>query len=338
MAEQAMGTENQVTGRQEAVLSINEQLKQINPEFPRVELSFYYGRHGDAEDARRLKPYIDACDIYSQEMFGAPPHEVDFLNEISKGEITPEEAMADMEEDEPHREYKEQLYKNLYKTNKVVISIDVPEGDPLEVQNEILERQRPEIGEQTTYEEAKKMLVDYQRKTTDFDVKRETENLGRIVPRLAELFKTNPELCRKGEVTLLVSMGTGHSPMTERIKSEHPKDIFILISPLEGLTFGDELENKLRNGEEPDELLVSRTLFEDLFHPVITEYLRSAGEKERYADGFVDRVATLFTEQDIREFFEQRNSNVIAFVFVRLSEKGHVFEPTKEGIIKFIKK
>ncbi len=244
---------------------------------PEMEVTFIYGSHDTEEDAQLVKKYIKEhikeIDVYCPEMKGWTPEFVEILNNISQGNVFFFEKYLRMAKKYPHWKT---VLTAIYNSKKIISPIDVKQSEFSKKIEDILEID--EAANRNFYtgnlEEAIKNKKEYLKKDAIWQKRREKiilENLKRIPEKVR---KEYPELKKKNQLKVLVSLGAFHTWLSRQIKEEgYPaKKIFTRMP----YVFGHE--NEIGRKErfvfkaKPDDESVARSLTESSLEPYFKNF------------------------------------------------------------------
>jgi hypothetical protein len=192
---------------------------------PKIETNFFFHKHANKEDGQAVGERLKNADILVQENTGWDSARLDIFNDISKGILTPEQAM-DMEKQNGKpflwKDFYVSLLDGLYKSEKKVILVDVPNDNVVfknlmglyasnGAYNNLINKSLP-------YEEMIRRIGNVSKFESDMQKAREDYILENLPEALAETLKQNPDLQKKEDLKILFSMGGFHTRLYHEMK------------------------------------------------------------------------------------------------------------------------
>ncbi len=192
---------------------------------PRIKTNFFFNKHATTEDGEAISERLKNTDILLQENAGWDPARLDIFNNVSNGILTPEQAM-DMEKQRGkpffHEDFYNALLKGLYKSEKKVMLVDVPDDNVVfknlmglfsgnGTYNNLIDKSLP-------YEEMLRRVGNVSKFESDMQKAREDYILENLPEALVKILKQNPEFQKKEDLKILFSMGGFHTRLYHEMK------------------------------------------------------------------------------------------------------------------------
>lgn len=284
---------------------------------PQIKFKIAYGMHVGSKDLEFLKKDFDVCDVYAPENFGWQPYDLEMEEKLSYGIVSPE-VLKKAFKNRPY--YYGHMMANaemVYRSRKPILLIDVPYSHKLNMDRIHL----PSISDfinLKNLEDKIKLAREFITKTTAFDKEREEYIFTQIPIRMKELFLRKPELHKKQELKVLISLGSSHTPlfhmmhkanpnMVERSFQELPYKFSLDTATQRTIAFG------ISRPEDLNDELLARLVMGYEFSKYFVKSMTRAGEKDISAkfSEKVDRYINMFSLEEIREFYEQLKTRVV---------------------------
>lgn len=192
---------------------------------PKIETNFFFHKHATAEDGRAVGERLKNTDILIQENAGWDSARLDVFNDVSRGTLTPRQAI-DMEKQNGKpflwKDFYTALLDGLYKSEKKVMLVDV-QADNVVFKNLINlyagnGAYNNLINKSLSYEETLRRIGNVSKFESDMQKEREDYILENMPNALAEMLKQNPELQQKENLKILFSMGGFHTRLYQEMK------------------------------------------------------------------------------------------------------------------------
>ncbi len=91
---------------------------------PSVKIDFWFSRHSTAHDAEAMRPQFDQADVFVPEVLGYTAKQLERLQKVSDGTLTPAQALADKDEPLNNGAHMAQELQMLANSHKLVMAID----------------------------------------------------------------------------------------------------------------------------------------------------------------------------------------------------------------------
>lgn len=318
----------------EAPLSLTEQLRKISPEFPPVELNFYFGSHWSEADADVFRHILDASDVFFPEFAGYGPEDEKVFEEVSEGIIDPDEG-ADRAR--IHGKFAMGLLKNLYETKKVVGFIDLPHGSKLIEDTINLVNDSDNTFPGMSLDEAMSEQRKYFDVYAKLQLEREEYMIDRLPKALIELSEKYPDLLKKSKIQCLVFLGTSHKSLYHKGYASD-KQALAFHEP-KGLYpgFASKIVMQLKKGKQPGESLFLHALIEDILAGNVIDEMESVALSGVELMKLCRTTINMFSDSELEELFDTREQGVLKTMQAKLEERGVKFPETREEVLDFIK-
>lgn len=193
--------------------------------YPNIKLEVRLARHGSVEDAEGLEEKFKDCKIFFPETFGWLPRQLDTLQRLSFGSITPGIALQRWNYRNEHSHARDQkFFKMIYKSNKPIAFLDVPDGHPL-VKREN-ENKFPDINFGSDFGQVLDSVREYIKEDGDMQLEREAYIVGQLNPQIQRMLEAYPELKKETEIAVLIDIGSGHKFLPGRLREEYHTTVF----------------------------------------------------------------------------------------------------------------
>lgn len=277
-----------------------------------LDITFFYGPHGDRRDFERLAPYLSQTDIFIPE---APAWTLDSVMQFSRLSQGDRTARKELEKDAAQGRFNpfvDKMTKSLLDSEIRVTPIDYPANDRRA--GEILDH----FGNWglldkivSSWNKTLDNIVDFACKEGDIESYRDNIMVASIGSRLQTLVDLDPELQQKARVSALVQLGTSHSfsYTTFEAMAAAAESTTIQRIQVKEVAFDhfDQLAHTFRIGakvtQEERRALAMRALARVALRfnaiPLVSK------ESDRFKSPPAEEMVERFTIGDVRKFHQQ---------------------------------
>jgi hypothetical protein len=192
---------------------------------PKIKFHFAFASHVTPGDVSPIKKEFTDTDILFSEGMGGTELDDKLDQALASGRITPQEIEENALKRNPQLKktrtfpYTAELRRLIYNSGKVVGNVDLPEGHRLIEGYKLTFHLSMKFHEAKTLEEKMDLVKRYIIFLADLNVERERYILEQIPRKLRKILDSRPELKKRSEVKVLVSMGAVHTPMYIEFKN-----------------------------------------------------------------------------------------------------------------------
>ncbi len=246
--------------------------KETKEKKPKISYHIFYGFHTTSKDLEKLGQAVEKADIYIPELVKWRAEDINDYNQLSQGEITPNELATKNYISQKSNFFKE--FQIIYNSKKPILFVDLPEGHELFSER----RKACMFHDQAMYlfangkfqpaiEKMRKHIKGY----SDYLIKRDEVIRANLERKVDELIKSHPKLKKKKEIKALLALGVGHTPFYHRLQKEKlPVSREFSNQPMVFHALG-EAERRLRffKESEIDKDVLARVFIEELLDYVL---------------------------------------------------------------------
>lgn len=189
-------------------------LPERHPDWPPIELSFYFAPHGSYEDIRGIEPYIAECDVLLFEEAGESKWPKKYLNKKVRSATGPLEDLIEPVEGE----VEEAFVRAMYGTDKVAGCIDIgrnPKRNAL-LEDALCEMDSLGMPDDISWREAMMTLLIIESESVNLQGIREEVMVNNFELELDDLITKYPELKNRDKLKVLISVGSFHTSLQHR--------------------------------------------------------------------------------------------------------------------------
>ena len=269
---------------------------------PKISYHFFYSPHRTAEDFKKIKIVFDECDIYVPEASGWSPEEKFFTESISEGNPSPENLAIFNKELVRQSAWGEQL-SAIYKSKKPILFADISNTDELIRKREEVD----ELGADFVYlffrgelDAALKKLRAYAIAFSLRQSAREEKIEENLKNKIKEFLENHPEYRQKDKLKVLISLGSGHTPLFQDLKREGlnvSREFNETPQVFSSLAEADR--RRVFKKEISDELL-AKVIIENILYP----YLGSLTDNTNKQDRVLRKISSQLNLETIRRISE----------------------------------
>lgn len=284
-------------------------LYERHPDWPHIELSFYFSAHVAPQDMKDVAQHIDATDVY---FFESAPREDEWTSLIEEVSQHPQHTLDEyldkvlIYNDIPIRgTIWEPVVRSLYGTGKAIGTIDIGgNAGEFDLAQELIDAYSEPLPTNGSFDQALETYRTIWEQRAHMQNKREEIMVDRFEDELDLVFELNPELKHKENLKVLVSVGSVHTRLRHIFTANgmESKRSFSDGSPYI-YSYELELMRTIQFGKEPTQELLKRAYAENLVGSVVQVATR--GEKVPINDYLMyGRVAAAtLTDEEIEELF-----------------------------------
>lgn len=309
-------------------------------EDPKISYDIFYAAHGTSEDIKDLDKKIADADVFVPENLSYGPRFLKIYQEVSHGELTPDEALKDLQVYPGNFRYLFWLHQMeaIYNTNKQIVFVDTPRG-----YNFLNKEPRP-LSLSSDFPKALTNMRTYIKKNADFQKEREDYMLSQLKPKLRALISDNPVLREKPVLKVLMLLGAFHTRLFHELKkvedvkegfSSQPFTYDFITEGVRRETFNKNISNEL----------VAKMLLSAVFAILYLD-LRKLTEDSAKILYFIRTVTSQFSFTEIEEMWKHFDfssaktahgaGTLKSFLRGKLAEKGFKFPTTEKEIDELI--
>lgn len=186
---------------------------------PDLELRFFFSAHATAEDFRAIQEQLQQADVYIPEATGWDNSVRDRYKAVAEGTV--------------HRTWGDNVNSNplalqydyLYRSNKVILLLDIPQGNPA-LQDMVHAGALQQRASDYFFKGNLSRAIEKKRAAAQADAKfqraREqyiVQGLRRDIPKLRDNF---PQLREKSKLRVLASLGSAHTGVFHAMREQEP--------------------------------------------------------------------------------------------------------------------
>ncbi len=254
-------------------------VQERHPDWPRLDVLFYFAPHTSAEDMKDLPLHLADADVLLYEDSSADEEAEMLYNYIAQPDIplSVEQVIDVFEEFMPTvGTIDEPLIRGLYRSSVVASTIDIGRtAEEDAISKRLHELYEPDFPQATDYYERLAINRDYVAEIAKLQDEREDIMAGNFEGKMAELFETHPELQQKPAVKIVVSIGSIHTTLRHKFakKGVASEQVFSTELPY-SYDYAAELQRTFAYGLEPSQDLLGRALAEGVI-ALATEFQTS---------------------------------------------------------------
>ena len=247
---------------------------------PKISYHIFYGFHTTPKDLENLGQAVEKADIYIPELVNWRAEDLEGYNQLSQGEITPEELAAEDGLSQKSNFFKE--FQIIYNSKKPILFVDLPEGHELFFERReacMFHDQARYLFANGKFQPAIEKMREHIKGYGDYLIKRDEVIRANLEKKVKELIKGHPELKKKKEVKTLLALGVGHTPFYHRLKKEKlPVSREFSHQPMVFHACG-EAERKLKFSKEIDKEVLARVFIEGLLDDVLQREIEDTNKR-----------------------------------------------------------
>jgi hypothetical protein len=287
--------------------NINKYLKEQGIEAPPVSLHIFYSAHKYAKDLEGFDVAMKDADIILLELVAWNEQELDLVRKVSKGDITPEEALKKSRMFFPHYDFIMPLLRKLYKSNKKIAIADLPEGNPIikDIEDEEV-RSRALFSDlfkkEVVFEEAIEMLKHFKSDNDNF-VKREDYIASQLGPQVEKVLNDNKELLNQKNIRLLMFFGYGHNEFFHKIRADNPDTSREFTGSPLLFDYGIEIRKRREHNKPISDDLYAKSLLQVIMMNKKYRELFSKAETGAEIMVIIRKVVDKFSTDEIKEVY-----------------------------------
>ena len=302
---------------------------------PNIRIEVRLSKHGSAEDADGLEDKFKRCRIFFPETFGWLPSHLDALRKLSIGSIAPGIALQRwIYKDERSLTRDEKFFRMIYKSNKYIAFLDVPDGHPLVAREK--ENRFPRINFGSDFGNVLYSVREYIKGAGDIQVEREAYMLDQLNPQIQKILEDHQELKKEPEIAVLIDIGAGHTSLPGKLEEKYKTTVF--DREQEFLYLEDSLTKYTKSvGSDSNKQVKEEILDDDLIARVAAEWSLSTEYPDRFqTDSSLSNAVELkkrisrFSFDELKATFEEAHDLKEWTNILMRGVEEHVKVPTSE--------
>ena len=302
----------------------------------KVEFTVALASHGTKEDADFLSRHIENADIVFLEMAGWDKRHSKIFNQVSSGTLEPDRALQQLGfQDGKHDyfAYIKRVTEILYRSKKVISSLDIPAQMTHELYQSMYEIVRAEYKNEGSFES---LLQDFQKalvKFQELQEKRESFMVDKIPSELEKAESINPALAIKDKINALIQIGADHFGLAKKMENLGLEVSSNFLNNPHYYNFIKEFQLRREHGINIDqEDLAKFWLGQRIIH---LDFPTSDMQK---VVKFVRVALQNFSYEEIKGIHEgiKRKHKFKSNLFRHLEQKGFKFPKTEEQLDQYI--
>ena len=286
-------------------------IREKHPDWPGLEVTFFYNMHDVIEDMRGVEELIQENDIVLYEEFDRNTAFIDFLTKLSDSPDKSVEEYLDGSKFGARDTIYEPMIRSLYDLKKGVGVIDIgAHPEEKELIREFDENHKNRQPKDLSFDEAIKFYNDKAENLAHLHSRREDMIPLNLESELENIFKEHPDMQNQEKVKILFIMGSYHTRL-RHVFGEHGIDTKGQFS--DGNThiygYGDELLRTHAFGKEPSDDLQKRAYIESLLMLPLVINLRHGEVSSDEQTIYLRHVVSRLSDKDMDDIFELSEKN-----------------------------
>lgn len=271
-------------------------------QYPQMSVNIFYSPHGTAKDAEGFREEFKKADVYIPERRGWTESGLRRLRMISRGEIS-QIPILGKDFKEPNDFYWG-TYNIIYKSNKPITLIDIPENHPLV---ERIDENKAEEG--IRFGSDFSDVLDYERRNlieqAAITKEREQYMIEQLEPRVQELLKDYPDLQNKQQINILLTLGSLHTFFYHNLKKDY-STTRVMSKTYRVFDFYLEAKRRLMLGKPVDDGFLARANMNQCLFMLWELYPNRLLQliSDSYKIEVSRKLCVLFSFDEIRDMFE----------------------------------
>jgi len=279
-------------------------IQERHPDWPKLELTFYFSAHNAAADMEGVAPYLADADVllYEEAPRSYETQRIlnDFANDPKKtvnwGDIRGTEL--------------EPLVKGLWRSGKAVGSMDIgkdkSEAAMARRIDSLLKMAPPR---NMNYEDALSVWHGKFAEIASLQNKREDLMVDNFEGEIEKILKSRPDLQQKEELKILATMGSYHTRLGHNFaKSGMKTDRHF---PTSSYLYGhqNELQRTIAFGKQPSHELVERAMSSHIVSDYFMMVMRDGDFSFEEKTAYLRMVVSALTTEDMEDLYESYSEN-----------------------------
>lgn len=323
-------------------------IQERHPDWPKLELSFYFAPHGNNKDMEGIAPQLAKADILLYEEVVAHEDDVairyENLDDFNKLSVNPAVSLRRaMRDGEVSGSSYEPLLKGIYKSKKAIGLIDI--GDT-NYERELVQEMQTLFDQSwirgMEYSEALSAYNETWARMGELMHQREVLMVEKFEKEIDRILYARPDLLKQDSAKILISMGAGHTTLRHLFRQAgmQSERNFSTESPYTFSYFNELIRTHMFN-REPSERLVKQALTESILSRSLDKMRENFSIRTDDDDTYKRRIVSLLTDDELEGAYEawSEHANLRAYFDNALQRHGvdHLARSDKE-IREFIKR
>ena len=299
-------------------------IQERHPDWPKLNLSFYFSSHGNDQDTQGVAPHLAKADILLYEDAPRDITNLEVYNHLSQNPHLSRRAVSMKLKGSDSLP----MALGVRKTGKAIGTIDVGKDvEEVAMIRRLNDLFGYDIPRSFGYEDALQYIHASYDEIVAIQQKREAMMVDNFEEEIDRILYARPDIIKKSEVNILITMGAYHTQLYHAFRErgiEANRDFS--KSPYR-YDFKTELERSIAFDREPSHEMLERVLGEDMLYRALYEVNSDMDKNVKHDDAvvYVRNVVPSLRSDDIRAMYEvdTKNNLTTAYIDTLLASHGH---------------
>ena len=296
-------------------------LHERHPDWPALDLTFYFSPHGNKADFEGINPLLEATDVYLyedifnnsamraflQRLSTSPPYNQEWIaDNVSAGEAFAKKGS----EWEP-------VIDSIYNSQKIISSIDLREtSEEKALADKIWQIIYLPLPKGPTFDAALPQFTEQQAELVKAQEERESIMADRFEEEIEHILDVYPELKERKNLKILISMGVNHTKLRHAFTMKGiPSDREFSSSPYV-YNYRSELKRTLAYAREPTKDLSERAYIEDLLDNLLGVALKKTDASYDVRFAYLRNVVSKLNHEQMKDIYDLYNNGKLTVRYI----------------------
>lgn len=278
-------------------------IQERHPDWPKLELSFYFANHSVKSDTEDILPHIAEADIVLYEDVSRDDEFKAFFNEMA---TDPKKGLENLNWTLVRGTDVENLVMGLKGTNKVAATIDIgktaKERDMVKRLGDLLKQPVPRVAE---FSDAVRLYREKCEQIATLQSEREDMMVANFEEEIEQVLKSRPDLMQKHELKILVSMGLYHTRLGHIFTKSGMKTDRHFSTKSYTYGYQNEAIRNFTFHKEPSDELIQRSVTESIVDTYVQQKLRGRDKiKSATITTYLRNTVSALTVEDMEDIYD----------------------------------
>ena len=278
-------------------------IQERHPDWPKLELSFYFANHAVKSDTENMAPLVAEADIILYEDVTRYEEYKAFFNQVA---TDPEKAFENPIWKSVKDTDLEPMVMAMKGTNKVAATMDigktVEEHEMAQALSDLVKRPVARVAE---YSDAVRMFGEKCEEIAKLQSKREDVMVANFEEEIEQILASHPDLMQKNELKILASMGLYHTRLGHKFAEAGMKSGRHFSNKSYTYGYQNELVRSYAFHKEASNELMQRATAESIVAMYILHELKRREEvKSEMITAYLRNAVTALTIEDMEDLYD----------------------------------
>lgn len=308
--------------------------------FPKIEIDIFYSPHATDKDIDGLEKQFSQADVYIPELADYSSATLKNLNKLSQEGRYRKGFLGSLDNFGIEERFLKKQLEMISYSKKPITLIDLPGGHYL---INALDKSFEPFKLPDDFKSALELIKSKLKKMSELEKEREDYMISQIRPKVEKVLKNYPQLSKKENIKVLISLGAVHTKVYHSLKKTEREKVQRKFSRLPFIfSLEEEAMRKYGFGKEVDDELAAKVVLEGQFRSIFKDYLYEICDDNLKIGELTRKIISQFSFNEIEEMFnslkKDPNLTFESLFKTKFKEKGIKLPSNEAELDKMIGK